>query len=276
MKLDSDLWRLYEHVTLIRWVFSFYSVSFYILLSYFIQKNSLVTYTGIPCPSIVLALQLDNSSVLLTAIHNSAPLEDCLDLLNKFLDKIPTRRITASLPQIFKHIMFMSALAGKDGWTDIHPLKLYDACDPLGRSAALDHPCDAHWLSFFLFLGVQEVDSCMSSWSHSRWSLMHRGILHIYMILQRNPLHPDLLLGVSPSKVFDTIKQMRLSIPSISNQRNIFGASRFDHFLWCEAVCPPLLHLGRLRSLRTLKASPEGDHAVAELKWFSKVGPYQL
>ena len=184
MKLDSDLWRLYEHVTLIRWVFSFYSVSFYILLSYFIQKNSLVTYTGIPCPSIVLALQLDNSSVLLTAIHNSAPLEDCLDLLNKFLDKIPTRRITASLPQIFKHIMFMSALAGKDGWTDIHPLKLYDACDPLGRSAALDHPCDAHWLSFFFFseckrwilvwvhdpiadeVWCTEV-SCTSTWSSS-------------------------------------------------------------------------------------------------------------
>ena len=130
-------------------------------------------------------------------------------------------------------------------------------------------------VSFCLvFSECNQVDSCMSSWSHGRWSLMHRGILHIYMILQRNPLHPDLLLGVSPLEVYDTTKQirLRLSIPIIFNQRNICCASRFHHFLW---RCLPyvgssprwkLSTLARLRSLRTFKASPEGDHAGGRIE----------
>ena len=48
-----------------------------------------------------------------------------MDLLNKFLDKIPTRRITASVPESCPILNFN-----------------HSAGQP--RSAALDHPCAAY------------------------------------------------------------------------------------------------------------------------------------
>ena len=112
----SEAWNWsIEIVTLVRWMVSwniysllyiFISISYHIYhtlssLSILSTPKQKCFMTRIPWPSCsVLTLQLDNFWVLLTAIQRL--LEDCLDLLNKFLDKIPTRRITASLPQIFK------------------------------------------------------------------------------------------------------------------------------------------------------------------------------